>query len=44
MAVEIHAIPGARFAVIPGGTHMPFVEIPEQVAKVVGGFFKQVLN
>jgi len=37
------AIPGARFAVIPGGTHMPFVEIPEEVAKVVGGFFKEVL-
>ena len=37
------AIPGARFTVLPGGTHMPFVEIPEAVAKVVGGFFKEVL-
>ena len=38
------AIPGARFTVISGGTHMPFVEIPAEVAKVVGGFFKDVLN
>jgi 3-oxoadipate enol-lactonase len=38
------AIPGARFAVIPGGTHMPFVEVPQQVAKVVGGFFNEVLR
>ena len=37
------AIPGARFAVIPGGTHMPFVEIPGQVATMVGGFFREVL-
>ena len=38
------AIPGARFAVLPGGPHMPFVEMPEEVAKVVGGFFKEVLG
>jgi len=38
------AIPGARFAVLPGGTHMPFVEIPDEVAKVMGGFFKEVLD
>ena len=38
------AIPGARFAVLPGGPHMPFVEVPAEVAKVVGGFFKEVLK
>jgi 3-oxoadipate enol-lactonase len=37
------AIPGARFAVLPGAPHMPFVEMPEDVAKVVGGFFREVL-
>jgi 3-oxoadipate enol-lactonase len=37
------AIPGARYAVLPNGPHMPFVEMPEEVAKVVGGFFKEVL-
>jgi 3-oxoadipate enol-lactonase len=37
------AIPGARFHVLPGGTHMPFFEVPDEVAKVVGGFFKEVL-
>jgi 3-oxoadipate enol-lactonase len=38
------AIPGARFHVIPGGTHMPFFEIPKEVAKVVGGFFREALS
>lgn len=37
------AIPGARFHVLPGGTHMPFFEMPAEVAKVVGGFFREVL-
>ena len=36
--------PRRSFTVISGGTHMPFVEIPAEVAKVVGGFFKDVLN
>ena len=37
------AIPGARYIVLPGAPHMPFVEMPEDVARVVGGFFKDVL-
>ena len=31
------AIPGARFAVLPAAPHMPFVEMPQDVAKVVVG-------
>jgi len=38
------AIPDARYAVLPNGPHMPFVEMPGEVAKVVGGFFKEVLR
>jgi 3-oxoadipate enol-lactonase len=38
------AIPGARFTVLPGAPHMPFVEMPEATAKVVGGFLKEVLR
>jgi 3-oxoadipate enol-lactonase len=38
------AIPGARFTMLPGGPHMPFVEMPEDVAKIVGGFFRDVLK
>ncbi len=38
------AIPGARFVELPGGPHMPFVEMPEEVAKIVGGFFRDVLK
>jgi 3-oxoadipate enol-lactonase len=37
------AIPHARFAVMPGGPHMLFIEQPEEIAKVVGGFLKEVL-
>lgn len=37
------AIPGARYAVLPNGPHMPFVEMPQDVATFVGGFFKEVL-
>ncbi len=37
------AIPGARFHVLPGAPHMPFVEMPQEVAKVVGGFLREVL-
>ncbi len=39
-----NAIPGARYAVLPNGPHMPFVEMPEEVAKFVGGFFREVLK
>jgi 3-oxoadipate enol-lactonase len=38
------AIPGARYAVLPNGPHMPFVEMPQDVANLVGGFFKEVLR
>ena len=38
------AIPGARYHVMPGAPHMPFVEMPDEVAKVVGGFFKEILR
>ena len=34
------AIPGARFALLPGAPHMPFVEMPEETARVVGGFLR----
>jgi 3-oxoadipate enol-lactonase len=37
------AIPGARFAVMADGPHMLFIEQPEETAKVVGGFLRQVL-
>ena len=38
------AIPGSRYAVLPNGPHMPFVEMPEEVAKIVGGFFREALK
>lgn len=38
------AIPGARFAVMPGAPHMPFVEMPEKTARVVGEFLKEALK
>lgn len=38
------AIPGARFAVIPGGPHMPFIEQPDETARVVGGFLKEAIR
>lgn len=34
------AIPGARFAVIPGAPHMPFIEQPAETARVVGDFLR----
>jgi 3-oxoadipate enol-lactonase len=37
-------IPGARFAILPGAPHMPFFEIPEETACVVGGFLRDVLG
>jgi 3-oxoadipate enol-lactonase len=37
------AIPGARFAVLPGAPHMPFVEMPQDVANAVTPFLKQAL-
>jgi pimeloyl-ACP methyl ester carboxylesterase len=38
------AIPGARYAVLPNGPHMPHVEMPEDVAKILMPFFKQALG
>jgi 3-oxoadipate enol-lactonase len=38
------AIPGARFAVIPGAPHMPFIEQPAETARVVGGFLREALT
>lgn len=37
------AIPGARYAALAGAPHMPFVEMPDEVARAVGGFFREVL-
>jgi 3-oxoadipate enol-lactonase len=37
------AIPGARFAVLPGAPHMPFVEMPQDVANAVMPFLKKAL-
>ena len=38
------AIPGARFTVIPGAPHMPFIEQPAETARVVGGFLRKALS
>jgi 3-oxoadipate enol-lactonase len=38
------AIPGARYHMLPGAPHMPFVEMPSAVAKVVGAFFRETLR
>ncbi len=38
------AIPGARFTVIPGAPHMPFIEQPAETAKVVGDFLHATLS
>ena len=37
------AIPGARFAVIPGAPHMPFIEQPAETARVVSEFLRSAL-
>jgi len=38
------AIPGARYVMMPGAPHMAFFEMPGDVAKVVGDFFKETLH
>jgi pimeloyl-ACP methyl ester carboxylesterase len=38
------AIPGARYAVLPGGPHMMFFEMPDEVAGIIGPFFRDVLS
>ena len=35
-------ISGSRYHVMPGGPHMLFIEQPEETARVVGGFLKEV--
>ena len=37
-------IPGSRYTVVPGGPHMLFIEQPEETARVVGGFLREVLT
>src|SRR5947207_14634060 len=38
------AIPGARYATLPGGPHMMFFEMPEETAKIIEPFFREVLS
>jgi 3-oxoadipate enol-lactonase len=35
-------IPGSRYTIMPGGPHMLFIEQPDETARVVGGFLKEV--
>jgi pimeloyl-ACP methyl ester carboxylesterase len=35
------AIPGARYAMLPGGPHMMFFEMPEETARIIGPFFRE---
>jgi 3-oxoadipate enol-lactonase len=37
------AIPGARYAMLPGGPHMMFFEMPDETARIIGSFFREVL-
>jgi 3-oxoadipate enol-lactonase len=37
-----NAIPGARFAIIPGAPHMLFIEQPEQTARLVRDFLREI--
>jgi 3-oxoadipate enol-lactonase len=37
-----NAIPGARFAIIPGAPHMLFIEQPEQTARLVRDFLRKI--
>jgi pimeloyl-ACP methyl ester carboxylesterase len=38
------AIPGARYAMLPGGPHMMFFEMPDETARIIGPFFREVLS
>jgi 3-oxoadipate enol-lactonase len=38
------AIPGARYVMMPGAPHMSFFEMPAETARIVGGFFREVLH
>jgi 3-oxoadipate enol-lactonase len=39
-----NAIPGARYAELPGAPHMLFIEQPEHVARLAGDFLRQALK
>ena len=38
------AIPGARYTVLPNGPHMMFFEMPDEVAGIIGPFFREALS
>ena len=38
------AIPGARYAELPGAPHMLFIEQPQETARVIGGFLREALK
>jgi 3-oxoadipate enol-lactonase len=38
------AIPDARYAVLPGGPHMMFFEMPDETAQIIAPFFHEVLS
>jgi 3-oxoadipate enol-lactonase len=38
------AIPGARYAELPGAPHMIFIEQPDETARVIGAFLREVLR
>ncbi|HZQ15022.1 MAG TPA: alpha/beta fold hydrolase [Pseudolabrys sp.] len=38
------AIPGARYAELPGAPHMLFIEQPQETAGIIGGFLREVLK
>jgi 3-oxoadipate enol-lactonase len=39
-----NAIPGARYAELPGAPHMLFIEQPQETARVIGGFLREALK
>ena len=38
------SIPGACYAVLPGGPHMMFFEMPDDTAKIIGPFLRETLS
>ena len=38
------AIPGSRYEVLANGPHMPFVEMPQDLADILVPFFKRTLT
>ena len=39
-----NAIPGARYAELPGAPHMLFIEQPRETARIIGGFLREALK